>query len=54
MLTWVQQNLANILACLALSGVVFLGIFFTVRSRKRCKSACGCNCAGCPMGKCRK
>lgn len=52
MLSWISDNLANILACLALGGVMFLSIFLIVRSRRKGKSSCGCSCGKCPMGSC--
>ena len=49
MLTFLSQNLATILISLALFAVVALVIVHLVRNRRKGKSSCGCNCAGCPM-----
>lgn len=48
---WLTLNLTNILVSLALGGIVFLSIFFTVQGRKKGKSPCGGNCACCGMCK---
>lgn len=49
MLTWVAANLATILICLVLIGIVAAIIVSIVKGKKKGKSACGCGCASCPM-----
>ena len=51
-MAWISANLTNILVCLALGGVIFLSIFLTVRSRRKGKLPCGCDCACCGAYKC--
>ena len=51
-MAWLSANLTNVLVCLALGGIVFLSIFCTVRSRRKGKLPCGCDCAGCCSCKC--
>ncbi len=47
MTEWLSENLTNILVCLALGGIIFLSIFSTIRSRKKGKPSCGCDCCAC-------
>lgn len=49
MLQWIWANLATILICIALLGMVSLIIRYLLRQKKAGKSSCGCNCAQCPM-----
>lgn len=49
MLLWFQENLATILVCMVLAGVVALIIGYLVRQKKQGKTSCGCNCASCAM-----
>ena len=46
---WLYANLATILICAALIAVVTLIILGMIRDKKKGKSSCGCNCAGCAM-----
>ncbi len=53
MLQWILANLATILVCAALAAMVGGIVRYLIGQKKRGKSACGCNCAGCAMaGKC--
>ncbi len=55
MLLWFQENLATILVCAVLAGVVALIIGYLVRQKKQGKTSCGCNCASCAMrGNCHR
>ncbi len=55
MLPWLQENLATILVCAVLAGVVALIIGYLVRQKKQGKASCGCNCASCAMrGSCHR
>ncbi len=49
MLTFLTENLANILIIAALSAVAALIITHMVRNRKKGKTSCGCGCQNCPM-----
>lgn len=49
MLDWLSGNLATILICLALAGIVVGIVVSMVRNRKRGRSSCGCGCSDCPM-----
>ena len=46
---WLYANLATILICVALLAVITLIIIGMIRDKKKGKSSCGCNCAGCAM-----
>lgn len=48
MLTFLQNNLATIVVLLVLLAVIALVICGMRREKKAGKSACGCNCGGCP------
>ena len=41
---WLAYYWPTILVCLALGGIVFAIIFSMVRSRKKGKTSCGCDC----------
>ena len=47
---WLFDNLGTVLVALALLGVVTAIVRRLIRDRRQGKSACGCNCASCPMG----
>ena len=49
MFTWLAHNLVTILICLLLAAVVAAIIVKLVNDRKKGKTSCGCNCAGCAM-----
>lgn len=49
MLLWLAKNSATILISIALTAVVTLIIIYIIRKRRKGRSCCGCNCAGCPM-----
>lgn len=50
MLTWISENIANIIICAVLIAVVAAIIVSMIRNKKKGKSSCGCGCADCPMG----
>ena len=56
MLQWLGENIATIVICLVLIGVVAAIIVSMVRKKRKGKSlSCGCGCANCPMsGKCKQ
>ena len=49
MLDWLAQNLGTIVVLLVLIAVVALIIKYLVGQKKKGKTSCGCNCAGCAM-----
>ena len=51
MLEWISQNVATIIICAALIGIVTAIIASMVRNKLKGKSSCGCvcGCADCPM-----
>ncbi|MGN0611572.1 MAG: FeoB-associated Cys-rich membrane protein [Ruminiclostridium sp.] len=49
MLEWISQNIATIIICAVLIGVVAAIIAGMVRNKLKGKSSCGCGCADCPM-----
>lgn len=49
MLEWISQNIATIIICAALIGVVAAIIAGMVRNKLKGKSSCGCGCSDCPM-----
>lgn len=49
MFTWLYENLATIIICAVLAGVVAAIITKLVKDKKKGKSACGCNCGSCAM-----
>ena len=49
MLEWLAYYWPTILVCLALGGTVFAIIFSMVRSRKKGKTSCGCDCGHCAL-----
>lgn len=49
MITWIIDNIATIIICIALIAVVALIIASKIKNRKKGKSSCGCDCSGCPM-----
>jgi hypothetical protein len=49
MWTWLAHNIATILICIVLVGVVAAIIVQMIRNKKKGKSSCGCGCASCPM-----
>ncbi len=50
MLTFIAENLATIIICIALIAVVTAIIVSMVRNKKKGRSSCGCSCGDCPMG----
>lgn len=46
---WLSANLATILICMGLIAVVTLIIVSMIRDKRKGKSSCGCNCAGCAL-----
>lgn len=49
MWNWLAGNLATVLICLALVGVVTAIVAHLIRTKKRGGSGCGCGCGCCPM-----
>ena len=49
MLTWLSQNIANIIICAVLIAIVAAIIINMVKNKKKGKSSCGCGCTDCPM-----
>lgn len=49
MLTWLAENLSTILVLAVLIGTVGLIVSHMVRSKKKGRSPCGCNCGGCDL-----
>ncbi len=49
MISWISQNIANIVICFVLIFVVSLAVAVLVRNKRKGKSSCGCNCSGCAM-----
>ena len=47
---WLSNNWGSILVALALLGIVAAIVRRLIRDRRQGRSACGCNCASCPMG----
>ncbi|WP_366934108.1 FeoB-associated Cys-rich membrane protein [Ruminococcus sp.] len=49
MLAWLTENIATMIICAVLIGVVAAIIVSMIRNKKKGKSSCGCGCADCPM-----
>ena len=49
MFAWIAENLATILICLGLAGIVAAVITGLALDRKKGKTSCGGNCAHCGM-----
>jgi len=49
MLSWITENLATVIVCAALIVIVTLIIVHMIKDKKKGRTSCGCNCAGCPM-----
>ena len=47
---WLSENWGTVLVALALLGIVTAIVRQLIRDKRKGKSACGCNCASCPMG----
>jgi len=47
---FIRENLATLVICALLAGVVALIIAKMISDRRKGKSACGGGCAGCPYG----
>ena len=55
MFAWILGNMATIIICAVLIGIVVAIIVSMVKNKRRGKSSCGCGCANCPMsGSCHK
>lgn len=53
MLSWISENLATILVCLVLLGIVAAIVLGMRRRKKKGESSCGCSCSGCALhGQC--
>jgi hypothetical protein len=48
MISFLSENLGNLVVCLLLAAIVGLAIYILVRNKKNGKSSCGCGCANCP------
>jgi hypothetical protein len=51
MLEFLFNNLATIIICLGLAGIVTAIIIKLIKDRKNGKSSYCCNCGSCPMNK---
>lgn len=49
MLAWITANLVTILVCFILLVSVALVITYLIRNKRRGRTSCGCNCAGCAL-----
>ena len=49
MFAWILENMATIIICAVLIGIVVAIIVSMVKNKGRGKSSCGCGCANCPM-----
>lgn len=49
MISWISQNIANIVICFVLIFVVAFAVASLVRNKRKGRSSCGCNCSGCSM-----
>lgn len=49
MFAWILGNMATIIICAVLIGIVVAIIVSMVKNKRRGKSSCGCGCANCPM-----
>ena len=49
MLDWLAQNLGTIIITILLIALVALIVKYLVGQKKKGKTSCGCNCAGCAM-----
>ena len=54
-MTWIAENIGNIIVILLLLAVVGAAIFSIVNKKRKGLSSCGCNCGSCGMaGMCGK
>lgn len=49
MLTWLAENVATIVVCIILIGIVAAIIYKLITDKKKGKSSCGGGCSGCVM-----
>lgn len=49
MLTWLAENVATIVVCIILIGIVAAIIYKLTTDKKKGKSSCGGGCSGCAM-----
>ncbi|MBR4979635.1 MAG: FeoB-associated Cys-rich membrane protein [Clostridia bacterium] len=49
MISWIIDNLSTIIISLILLSIVSVISVKLIKDKRRGKSACGCNCASCPM-----
>lgn len=55
MLSFITDNLGTIIVCAVVLSAVTGIIIYMVRQKKKGKTSCGCNCAGCALkGSCHK
>ena len=52
MLDWLFQNIATILICILLIGIVAAILIHMIRQKKQGKSSCGCGCSQCLCSHC--
>lgn len=49
MFVFLRENLATIIVVLIIAVLVFFALFKLIKDKKRGKTSCGGNCAGCAM-----
>ncbi len=49
MLKWFASNLSTIVILAVILFIVILDIVYLIKSKKKGKNLCGCNCSGCSM-----
>lgn len=49
MLSFITDNLGTIIVCAVVLSAVTGIIIYMVRQKKKGKTSCGCNCAGCAL-----
>ena len=49
MFAWILGNMATIIICAVLIGIVVAIIVSMVKNKRRGKTSCGCGCSDCPM-----
>ena len=49
MIEWLSQNIATIVICLVLLGIVVAIIVNMINNKKKGKTSCGCGCSNCAL-----
>lgn len=49
MLDWIMENLATIIICLVLAGIVIKIAAVMIKNKREGKISCGCGCQDCAM-----